>query len=163
MPELAQTLQNSEVAQPQQACLELDELWSYVGNKKNKVWTWIALERSTRQIVGYAVGDRSANTAEALWQSIPESYRQRTCYTDFWEAYNQVIPAELHKPVGKQTGQTAHIERWNNTLRQHLSRFVRKTLSFSKSMLMHEVSLKIFLHRYNKELLPLSSSLFNAT
>ena len=67
MPELAQTLQNSEVAQPQQACLELDELWSYVGNKKNKVWTWIALERSTRQIVGYAVGDRSANTAEALW------------------------------------------------------------------------------------------------
>jgi len=29
-------------------------------------------------------------------------------------------------------GETVHIERWNNTLRQHLAHFVRKTLSFSK-------------------------------
>ncbi|CAD7855448.1 MAG: hypothetical protein, partial [Olavius algarvensis Gamma 1 endosymbiont] len=42
-------------------------------------------------------------------------------------------------------------ERWNNTLRQHLSRFVRKTLSFSKCVKMHEICLKLFLHRYNTE------------
>jgi len=28
---------------------------------------------------------------------------------------------------------------WNNTLRQHLARFVRKTLSFSKCVRMHEI------------------------
>ena len=43
-----------------QACLELDELWSHMGNKKNKVWTSIALDRSTRQIVSYAVENRSS-------------------------------------------------------------------------------------------------------
>jgi insertion element IS1 protein InsB len=45
------------------------------------------------------------------------------------------------------------VERWNNTLRQRLARFVRKTLSFSKSDEMHEVSLKLFLHRYNADVI----------
>jgi hypothetical protein len=62
-------------------------------------------------------------------------------------------------------GETAHVERWNNTLRQRLARFVRKTLSFSKDPEMHEACLNLFLHRYNRcrgspcfpELLPLLS------
>jgi len=54
--------------------------------------------------------------------------------------------------VGKETGETAHIERWNNTLRQQLARFLRKTLSFSKCIKMHEIYLKLFIHRYNTEL-----------
>jgi insertion element IS1 protein InsB len=37
------------------------------------------------------------------------------------------------------------------TLRQRLARFVRMTLSFSKSVLMHEACLLLFLHRYNRE------------
>ena len=36
-----------------------------------------------------------------------------------------------------------------NTLRQRLARFVHMTLSFSKSALMHEACLLLFLHRYN--------------
>jgi hypothetical protein len=43
-----------------------------------------------------------------------------------------VIPQEQHTAVGKETGETAHVERWNNTLRQRLARFVRMTLSFSR-------------------------------
>ncbi|HZS03761.1 MAG TPA: IS1 family transposase, partial [Blastocatellia bacterium] len=35
------------------------------------------------------------------------------------------------------------------TLRQRLARFVRQTLSFSKSDVMHEICLRLFLHRYN--------------
>jgi insertion element IS1 protein InsB len=34
-------------------------------------------------------------------------------------------------------------------LRQRLARFVRRTLSFSKSDLMHEICLTLFIHRYN--------------
>ena len=45
----------------------------------------------------------------------------------------------------------AHVKRWNNTLHQCLARFVRKTLSFSKSLVMHDVCLCLFLHRYNLE------------
>jgi hypothetical protein len=36
-------------------------------------------------------------------------------------------------------------------LRQRLSRFVRKTLSFSKSRQMHYCCLKLFICRYNLE------------
>jgi len=60
-----------------------------------------------------------------------------------------VIAEEQQTAVGKETGETAHVERWNNTLRQRLARFVRMTLSFSKSVVMHEACLLLFLHRYN--------------
>jgi hypothetical protein len=68
---------------------------------------------------------------------------------ELWAVYSAVIPDEQHTALGKETGETAHVERWNNTLRQRLSRFVRMTLSFSKSAIMHEACLLLFLHRYN--------------
>jgi IS1 family transposase len=83
------------------------------------------------------MGDRSEKTCRELWHAIPEIYRSGYCSTDFWDAYQAVIPEKQHTAVGKETGETAHVERWNNTLRQRLGRFIRKTLSFSKSPLMH--------------------------
>ncbi len=143
-----------QAAQPEVCVLELDELWSFVLKKTRKRWIWIALCRGTRQVVAYVIGDRSEATCRQLWQRIPEAYRQAHCYTDFWEAYNQVIPAAQHTAAGKESGLTAHVERWNNTLRQRLARFVRKTLSFSKSDAMHEACLRLFLHRYNQSCHP---------
>ncbi len=61
-----------------------------------------------------------------------------------------MIPEEQHAPVEKSSGRTNHVERWNLTLRQRLGRFVRRTLSFSKSDHMHEISLRLFLHEYNR-------------
>jgi hypothetical protein len=43
----------------------------------------------------------------------------------------------------------ASVERRNNTLRQYLARFVRKTLSFSKRKIIREICLFLFLHRYS--------------
>ena len=67
------------------------------------------------------------------------------------QTYRAVIPEEQHLAVGKETGETAHVERWKNTLRKPLARFVRMTLSFSKSEIMHEACLLLFLHRYNRD------------
>jgi insertion element IS1 protein InsB len=64
-----------------------------------------------------------------------------------------VIPAQQHRAVGKDSGETAHIERWNNTLRQRLARFTRQSLAFSKSDVMHEGCLRLFLHRFNCEII----------
>jgi insertion element IS1 protein InsB len=61
-----------------------------------------------------------------------------------------VISEEQHFAVGKETGETAHVERWKNTLRHRLARFVRMRLSFSRSGVMHEACLLLFLHRYNR-------------
>ena len=130
--------------------LELDELWSFVLKKSQKRWIWLALCRRTRQIVAYVIGDRSEATCRELWERIPSEYKASRTYSDFWDAYRNVFPAKTHQSVGKESGQTNHIERWNNTLRQRLGRFVRKTLSFSKSDRFHEATLKLFIHRYNQ-------------
>ncbi len=74
-----------------------------------------------------------------------------TCYNDFWQAYQKVIPGNQHHAVGKEPGETAHIERFNNTLCQRLGRFVRKTLSFSKCKWMHFYCFVLFIQRYNLE------------
>ncbi len=138
---------------PNSVILELDELWSFVGRHDNKQWVWIALCRNTRQIVAYYVGDRSTKSCRQLWEAIPPAYRGAYCFSDFWAAYRAVIPTEQHTACGKETGETAHVERWNNTLRQRISRFVRKSLSFSKCEKMHELCLLLFLHRYNHQCL----------
>ncbi len=88
-----------------------------------------------------------------LWERVPAAYKQGMVYTDFWEAYRIVLPPEQHKHVvtGKGDGQTCHIERFNNTLRQRLARLTRQTLAFSKIDEMHEICLKLFLHSYNQQ------------
>ena len=133
--------------------IECDELWSFVGNKGNKQWVWLAIDRATREIVGAYVGDRSRQGAKALWRSLPPVYRQcAVCYTDFWEAYQTVIPGKRHRAVGKDSGQTNRIERFNCTLRQRVSRLVRKTLSFSKKLENHIGAIWTFIHHYNASL-----------
>ena len=73
--------------------IECDEMWSFVGNKENQQWIWLALDTKTREIVGVYVGKRSRESAKQLWKYLPSVIRQcAVCYTDFWEAYNKVIP-----------------------------------------------------------------------
>jgi IS1 family transposase len=118
--------------------------------KKDKQWIWLAIDRDTREVIGVHSGDRSREGAQALWESIPDFYRQNArFYTDFWEAYQGVFPTEQHQAVGKETGKTNHIERFNCTLRQRVSRLVRKTLSFSKKLENHIGAIWYFIHHYN--------------
>ena len=145
LPPLSDTLLSAQAGD----VLELDELWSFVGSKANARWIWIALCRQTRQIVAYFVGDRSADSARALHARIPLEYRCRATRSDFWLAYDEVFPRRAHRCTGKGAGETCYVERWNCTLRQRLGRFVRKTLSFSKSDRMHELVLRLFVHHYN--------------
>ncbi len=126
--------------------------WSFVQLRRNKRWVWLAQCRRTRQIVAYAVGDRSEATCRLLWERIPKTYKRGLCYTDFWSAYAEVLPKEQHRATGRGEGQTCHIERFNGILRQRLARFVRRTLSFSKCAQMHEICLLLFLHQYNRRI-----------
>ena len=133
--------------------IECDELWSLVQVKENKQWIWLALDRQSREIVGVAIGDRSSQTAQQLWDSLPAVYRQcAVSDTDFWEAYASVFPITRHRAVGKESGQTNQIERLNCTLRQRISRLVRKTLSFSQKLSNHMGAIWHFIHHYNASL-----------
>ena len=107
------------------------------------------------RLLEYICGKRDHEVAKQLWSSLPAVYRQcAVAYTDFWEAYEQVIPSKRHRAVGKETGKTSYIERFNCTFRQRVSRLVRKTLSFSKKLENHIGAIWMFIHHYNVSLQP---------
>jgi insertion element IS1 protein InsB len=134
---------------------EADEMWSFVGRKQNKQWIWIAIDIESKQIIAFYVGDRSRESARKLWKRIPLVYRQQANFdTDDWEAYKGVIPACQHRVCAKGGGRTNIIERFNCTLRQRVSRLVRETLSFSKSLSNHIGAIKYFICHYNQMLAP---------
>lgn len=153
LPVVVDTLLDYEVGD----VLEADELWSFVLNKAQKRWLWLALCRRTRQIIAFYIGKRDANAAGQLWQRIPYPYTLCPIYTDHYEAYPSALPERQHWAKDKQSGATAHIERWNNTLRQRLARFGRKTLSFSKSDRMHHIMVEWFIVDYNQQIASLTT------
>src|SRR6266568_1355690 len=130
--------------------VEADEMASFVQKKANKQWIWLAMDAKTRQIIAFPGGDRSRKSFKKLWAMIPQAYRQHaTFYTDHYVVYQGVIPAAQHYPIGKLARKTNHIERFNNTLRQRVSRLVRSALSFSKTLANHIGAIKYFICHYN--------------
>ena len=68
-----------------------------------------------------------------LWNSLPPVYRQgAVCYKDFWAASACIFPSKCHQPVDKESGKTHHLERFNNTWRQRVSRSGRKKIIYKK-------------------------------
>jgi len=47
--------------------MELDELHTYVGSKKNYKWVWISVDRESRQYVDFFLGNRGKETGKRLW------------------------------------------------------------------------------------------------
>jgi insertion element IS1 protein InsB len=130
--------------------VEADAMASFVQKKANKQWIWIAMEAITRQVIAFHVGDRSRKSAKCLWAKIPPAYRQHaTFYTDQYVVYEGVIPAAQHRAINKLARKTNHIERFNNTLRQRVSRLVREALSCSKQLAHHIGAIKLFICHYN--------------
>jgi IS1 family transposase len=131
--------------------VQMDELWSFVVDKGNKQWVWLAIDTETGEIIGCYIGDPSRESATALWQSVAAVYRQcAKVYADYWEAYVDVILSNHPVAVGKDSSLTSYIERLNNTLRKRISRLVRKTLSFSKKIENHIGAIWMFTHEYNR-------------
>jgi insertion element IS1 protein InsB len=95
----------------------------------------MAMDAKTRQMIAFHVGDHSRESAQERWANISVAYREQARFhTDPYAAYTGVMPAERHQAMTKHARKPNHIERFNNTLRQRLSRLVRETLSFSKKI-----------------------------
>jgi IS1 family transposase len=139
----------TEAMLSEDADFEVDELCTYVRNKKAKVWVWIVYHRQTKQIVAFHMGCRGIKTCKKLWRKLQEIGIKGRLHTDLWKAYAAVFPKNQHLPHEKR-GATNHIERF---LRSRLSRLVRKTYSFAKSYRNLFLSLRFFITNYNASLL----------
>ncbi len=108
---------------------EVDELWSFIGNKRKATWITYAIERKSRKVVGFLVGPRSKARIRLLINHLLK-LKPRQIYTDRLNIYRSLIPNTIHKIVRYGTNR---IERKNLTLRMHLKRLNRRSLCFSKS------------------------------
>jgi IS1 family transposase len=128
--------------------IQADEMWSFVQKKIEKRWIWIAYDPVHRLVVAFHIGKRDKIAAKEFWKKIPISLRGCNFETDDWKAYESIIPSNQHK-VGKYL--TYYIEGFNATVRARVSRLVRKTLSFSKLDLYHDLSIGWFFWQLNLE------------
>jgi IS1 family transposase/transposase-like protein len=114
----------------------------------NQIRTWIAQNRQNRQIVSFFIGDGTMDSCKRLRRKLPYQFLRCNRFSDFWKAHD-CLPEATHQKAGKKTGETAHVERPDNTIRQRFSRFVRKTLSFSKKEYMLNLHFKLWAYHYN--------------
>ncbi len=56
---------------------DLDELQTFVGNKRHKIWLWTAVNHWQSGIIAWAIGDRSSFTFPRLWVVVK-------CWQSFW-------------------------------------------------------------------------------
>lgn len=143
-------LRPKQAQRRQWEALELDEMWTFVGQRRRKVWLWLAVERASRRVVAWVLGRRDAATARRLWAALPRRYRRHCWYfTDLFPAYADALPHGPHRPCPKAEGQTSIVESINCSLRQRCAVLVRKTCSFSKSLAMHAARIKIVIDNHN--------------
>jgi insertion element IS1 protein InsB len=123
---------------------EMDEMWSFVGNKKDQRWLWHAIDHATGAVLAYVFGRRKDEVFLQL-QGLLEPFGLARFYTDYWGAYTRHLAPERHSP-GKR--HTQKIERTHLTLRTRIKRLVRKTICFSKTTQMHDLVIGLFVNRY---------------
>ena len=122
---------------------ELDEQWSYVGNKSNQRWLWYAVDHATNTVLAYMFGKRKDEVFKKL-KALLEPFGIRRYYTDDWGAYERHLDTDKHE-VGKRN--TQKIERKNLNFRTWIKRLVRKTICFSKQELMHDTVIGLLINK----------------
>jgi len=100
---------------------EMDEMWSFVGNKGNPRWLWHAIDHYTGAVLAYVFGRRK-DTVFLKLKALLEPFGLTYYYTDHWGAYTRHLDPEEHT-AGKY--HTQKIERKHLTLQTRIKHLVR--------------------------------------
>ena len=121
----------------------LEERWSFAESKATARWLWHALDHRTGRVLAYVVGTRKDAMFLKL-KALLAPLGITHYYTDKAGVYQRHLPPEQHT-VGKLPRQK--IERTHLTLRTRLKRLARKTLCFSRSRVMHDLLIGLYMNR----------------
>ena len=94
--------------------IELDEMWHYLGSKKNKLWIWKAYRRETGELVDWECGARDKETLSKLMNRL-SGWDVELFSTDNWAVYSEVIGEDK---LIQSKAQTFYLEQ-NNGRQRH--------------------------------------------
>ncbi len=119
---------------------EVDEMRSFIKRKNKLIWIVYALERETKKVVSFTIGARTNKTLNVVLTTLRMA-KAKTIYTDGLKHYQFLIEKAVHKVIRFATN---HIERNNLSIRTHIKRLNRKTICYSRSLLVLQCVLRIY-------------------
>jgi IS1 family transposase len=127
---------------------EMDEMWSFVGDKSHQYWLWWAIDHNTGEPLAFHFGTREHKNLDELL-TLLKPFDIKIVYSDNNFAYRSRI-TDSEVITGKEN--TQKIERKHLSLRTWCSRLVRKGIRFSKDPQMHKIAVALvinfwFFHR----------------
>ncbi|HLL95758.1 MAG TPA: IS1 family transposase [Spirosoma sp.] len=126
--------------------LKVDEMWSFVGSKQRPRWLWWVEDHDTGEVVAFVFGRRTHATFRRLLALLKAAQIQVSGWiTDAWWAYFDCLDQAL-RVESKALLQS--LERKHLTLRTRLKRLTRRTVCFSKSVVVHDTLIGLFINHY---------------
>ena len=122
---------------------ELDEQWSFVRNKKNERWLWLAIDHNFGVVLAYVLGKRRDNVFKRL-KKLLIPFGIQHYYSDNWGAYQRQLDPEQHTT---SKANTQKIERKNLNFRIWIKRLARRTICFSKCEKMHDIVIGLLINK----------------
>ena len=121
-------------------------MWSFVGSKQRPRWLWWVEDALTGEVVAFVFGRRSHTTFRRLLALLKAAHiRVSGWITDAWWAYFDCLDQNL-RVESKALLQS--LERKHLTLRTRLKRLTRRTICFSKSVVIHDTLIGLFINDY---------------
>lgn len=124
---------------------EIDELRTYISNKKNECWIIYALNKNTKQIIDFVVGRRTKANINKVVESL-KKLNPTKIYSDKLNTYQSIIPKAIHNTIQYNIN---HIERKNLDLRTHIKSLGRKTICYAKSQDVLSAILQLYFYGKN--------------
>ena len=124
---------------------EVDEMWSYVGKKREPRWLWHAIDHRSGHVLAYVFGRRKDTGVSQAQSSTGTVWHHTLLYAGSWDAYTRHRDADEHQPGKRNTEQ---IEWKPLTWRARVTRLVHKTTCFAKSIPMHDMVLGVSVNWY---------------
>ena len=95
------------------------------------------------------LGSRGTETGKKLFKEVDIASPFCFFMTDYWKAYEEMIPAQRHYQSKKET---YTVEGYNSRLRHFLARLRRKSKCYSKAEQMLKYSLLLLMEKLNGNL-----------
>ena len=118
-------------------------MWSFVGSKQQSRWLWWVEDAINGEVVAFVFGRRTHATFRRLLALLEKAQIQVSGWiTDAWWAYFDCLD-QTRRIESKALLQT--LERKHLTLRTRLKRLTRRTICFSKSVVIHDTLIGLFI------------------